>query len=393
MPGVGGRKWAIYAHYLQKAGIVLRVISGTPGPGDSSPWDSYVHDIDVVHIANRYPGILNSSPDTILEKIRYRLSLLWLKAITKGNYYDRGILSESALMEAMDKGLNALDTKNLIVSGGPFSLLYYGALLKERHPELNFIADIRDEWTADHFYGHGGLSKARKREEEARLSKVLQQADKIILSYHITRLAYSERYPQYAQKLIVLEHGADPDMEISARRQYRGKPVRLLNFGSLLGRQEKTMQILGRYLAQSKGDVQLEFYTREQKYKQIFRESGAYPEHVIYHSEIPSKDIFTTLKDRTAALLFLPDYMKDMRSTKFMEVIAARVPIVLVAKAGEVSRFITDHRLGVFLNADNLEEEIGKLTQLLEKMDYNESFDYSPWQLSRQAQQIEGMLK
>ena len=53
----------------------------------------------------------------------------------------------------------------IIVSGAPFTLLYYSTLLKKKF-SIKLISDIRDPWTWGSGYGMTLLTKPRKKKEE-----------------------------------------------------------------------------------------------------------------------------------------------------------------------------------------------------------------------------------
>jgi glycosyltransferase involved in cell wall biosynthesis len=389
MSGVGGRRWAKLSHALCESSQEVHVFCAKPGLGETSHWNVH-HSLIVNRLPKKYPQILNRVPKRFLDKIGYRLSLLILKLFTQGNYYDRGIFWEKHF-EYIYAYMQKNTIKNLIVTGGPFSLLYYAAKLKMQHPEINYLADIRDEWGANEFYGFGLLSENRKTEEFKRLKLTLQQADRVLVPYPYMKEKYTQNVPDSAHKMSVLPHGVD-DVFFRDKKIVRNHDtIHLVNFGSIHSGQEEAMKDLSSVLG--KIPVHIQFYTHEKKYESIFNLANTIPNRVTYHDTVEEKKVAELLSESDAALLFIPNHFKDSITTKFMEIIASRTPIVAIGIEGEASEFILKNKLGIFIPYSDICFRMINLKAELDNLNYNDSFDTSPYHFSNQAKQLINILQ
>jgi glycosyltransferase involved in cell wall biosynthesis len=389
MSGVGGRRWAKLSYALCESSQEVHVFCAKPGFGETSNWD--VHSSLIINrVPKKYPQALNRVPKSFLDKIGYRLSLFILKLFTQGNYYDRGVFWEKHF-EYIYAYLQKNSIRNLIVTGGPFSLLYYAAKLKMRNPEINYVADIRDEWGANEFYGFGLLSENRKTEEFKRLKFTLQHADRVLVPYPYMKEKYTQKVPDSANKIKILPHGVDAVFFRNKKIAQKHDTINLVNFGSIHSGQEEAMTNLASVLG--KIPVHIQFYTHEKKYEYIFRSANIIPNRVIYHNPVEEKKVAEKLSESDAALLFIPNHFKDSISTKFMEIIATRTPIVAIGIEGEASEFIIKNKLGILIPYSDICFRMINLKAELDSLNYNDSFDTLPYHFSNQAKQVINILQ
>lgn len=382
-PGVGGRRWAKISKYFRQLGVDQKILMKEPADDAFSPWTSDVSGIYTMKIKPVYPGILDRDVRTIADKLLYRLWLLLLRLITRSNYYDRTVLMEHRVVEKISQELQKSQTNNLIITGAPFSLLYYGALVKKAHPELFYIADIRDSWLNDNYYGFGLISEKRRRAEKKRLLTVLEYADKIIVPYQFMKDDYA--LMGGGKRMVLHEHGYDEDL-ISDEISSAERDHTLVNFGShYFGLDKLMIKLAG---AVEKTNYAIEFYTNDEKYKSIF--SGQ--EAVKYFHPVPEHKVMHILGKSRAAILFTNEKIKDMVSTKYIETVATKTPIIVIGKRGEASRFIESNRLGLFIEESEIALKLPVVGQLLDELDYNKGFDISRYSLKRQANEIAGWL-
>ncbi|MEK0420636.1 MAG: hypothetical protein RLZZ161_487 [Bacteroidota bacterium] len=389
MRGVGGRRWAKLSNALCESGQEVHVFCAKPELGETSLWNVH-YSLIVNRFPKKYPQIINRVPTHLFDKIHYRLSLFILKLITKGNYYDRGVFWEKHF-EYIYAYMQKNSIRNLIVTGGPFSLLYYAAKLKVLHPEIKYLADIRDEWGANEFYGFGLLRENRKIEECKRLKFTLQHADRVLVPYPYMKEKYTQKVPDSANKIKILPHGVDAVFFRDKKIAQKHDTINLVNFGSIHSGQEEAMTVLASVLA--KIPVHIQFYTHEKKYEYIFTSANTIPYQITYHNPVEEKKVAEILSESDAALLFIPNHFKDSISTKFMEIIATRTPIVAIGKEGEASEFIIKNKLGVFISYSDIHFRILNLKAELNSLNYNDSFDTSPYHFSNQAKQVLNILQ
>ena len=389
MQGVGGRRWTKLANALSNLGNEIHVISAQPQIDESSFWN-VESEIKITRLPGRFPDILNRVPNSLVEKIHYRLSLLSLKLLTTSNYYDRGVFWGSYFNKIIYPYITENKIKKIIVTGGPFSLLYYAAKMKSKHSEITLLADIRDEWGSDNFYGFGLLSKKRKKEEFRRLKYTIEKADIITVPYPYMKEKYSRISPGNAHKVCILRHGFDSVFINNEQRPKVEKFIYLVNFGSIHSGQDLHLKGLSQALI--KADIKITFYSREKKYYSVFKENNLIPEKVNYCATVNEEKVSEILKKSTAALLFVPAHFKDSISTKYMEIVATKTPIVAIGVVGEVSTFIIENRLGIFIPYHEIEYRISNLGHELKELAYNFDFDIKSFLFESQANQILEMI-
>jgi hypothetical protein len=139
--------------------------------------------------------------------------------------------------------------------------------------------------------------------------------------------------------------------------------------------------------------VHIQFYTNEKKYESIFSTANTIPNRVTYNNPVNEKKVSEILNDSDASLLFIPSHFKDSITTKFMEIIASRTPIVAIGTEGEASTFIVKNRLGIFIPYSNISSGIMNLKTELDNLDYNNNFDTKLFHFSNQAEQILNIIK
>lgn len=389
MAGVGGRRWVKLANALLQEGYNISVFCAQPTAGEKSNWE-VSRDIKIKRFPRCYPQILNSLPITLIDKITYKLSLFIIPFFTTGNYYDRGLFWEKNF-KVIYEYIKSHSIDYLIVTGGPFSLLYYAAKLKVKHPEIKLITDIRDEWGSKEFYGFGLLNSKRQKEELKRLRYTLQHSDKVLVPYPYLREKYVHQVPSCKDNLCVLPHGVDDLFFREKGAQKSLNKIKLINLGSIHSGQEMQMMALSNGLLNN--SITLKFFTPENKYQEIFKKKGLIPDIVQYKKPIVEEKVPDLIAKSDAVLLFIPAHFKDSITTKFMEIIATRTPIVAIGVSGDASDFIIKNRLGIFIPYNNIEDRLMTLRSELKSLIYNDNFNIDTYRFSYQAKDLKHLLE
>ncbi|AKA36218.1 glycosyltransferase family 4 protein [Flagellimonas lutaonensis] len=117
---------------------------------------------------------------SVLEKI-----MLWIR----GNLFIPD--ARKAWVEPSVRYLSEIlateNIKTIITSGPPHSLHLIGMGLKEKYPDLQWIADFRDPWTTIGYHRMLRLTKSSQRKHKQLESKVLNNADKIVVTSNTTK--------------------------------------------------------------------------------------------------------------------------------------------------------------------------------------------------------------
>lgn len=386
-PGVGGRRWAIFTKYLCELGVEVHILTKRPLKIVNSPWLSYTQGAFLHYYKNKYPSILEKVPKSVLQKLSYKIALAITKLLSFSNYYDRGVFSQDIILNKINSILKTHKINNIIVSGAPFSFLYYGSILKIKCNNVNFIADIRDSWLKGNYFGFASLSARRKEVELQRLKQVLKCADKVLVPYPEMKLDYSNL--NNLCDIELLPHAVDDEQIIPKEcvKKFGLGSLSIVNFGTQYRGLQDIMKSLG--LAAMKSNIIIDFYTSDYQYKKVFENNN----NINFKKIVPQSEVFQILSKSQAALFFVNEDIKNYISTKYIETIACRTPIVLVGKEGDVSKFVVDNKLGVFVRDTEIHKGFDELRINLEKLDYNDSFDFSELTFNKQALRVLGLLR
>lgn len=352
---IGGRRWAKLSQYLSKLGHDVGVICSDYEVGRKW-YDSNFKDIDINTLPKNYPDWLNGINLTFKQKCFYHLTILANRLFSKNNIFDKSIAWENPLLEILETIYTKKGIDILIITGGPFSLLYYGTLFKEKHKNVKLVCDFRDPWTWGRLYGMENLPSRQKSYQEFQETRVMELADIVTYSTQSLGDYLSKKYPLSIQQLYLLPHAYDPDKfpDLGENNERKG----FIYGGTIYDGLEQIFIRLEKIInLNSNSDFKWEIYTGS--YYPLFDKNFANGK-VQKLPFIPEKDLFKKIKSSAAYLVFFPDSEKDFISTKFYEIIYTQTPIIFIGAEGAVGNFIVENRIGVHILPENMEEELPK---------------------------------
>jgi len=369
---VGGRRWDKFARAIYRNGGSVTILSSDMGIPNTLIGNkpNYIKSHHI--IKNKYPEILNTSPTTIPDKIKYRLALKKVKRSTTGNYYDRGIYAKQDFLEGLKGILDQDQIDTVVVTGAPFSLLYFVSLLKD---DFNFrlISDIRDPWTFGGSYGIGKIEKSRLLEENRREKLVFEQSDIITLPNESMRYIYQDKYKTNAHKTKVLLHGYDEQEFKNILPNTKKSYIKWVYGGTLYEDCLETYQKLFQYVGNHEF-ISLDVYGRNSLSINESYMSVAF-------KDLLNPSAFNTVCCKMDCFIWVfPEKFRNYLSTKLFELIRCRIPIVYIGFEGDFSHFIEKNNLGVFIIENEFLENIDIVEVKLKELCYNSTFpiqDYS----------------
>ena len=344
--------------------------------------------MNVITLPKRYPDWLSGDTKSTLEKIYYALTTRFLTRFTKQNLFDKGFAWKKQMLEELEKLHIEKPIDVLVVTGAPFSLLYYGAEFKLKHPEVIYICDLRDPWTWCHYYGIPTLSKKKKKFQEFSERKSLEGCDLFCVTTEHMGNHLKEKYPDLSEKIYELPHAFDVE-------KFPANNTEVKREGLIYG---GTMYPgIGEYLSKVaeviKRNPDIDFNWN------IYTGHNSYPIESMFEKGkvhvsdfIPEEKLFIEIRKSAAYLAIYPIGDKDVISTKFFEIILMETPILYIGEEGEVGRFVRENRIGVHITPDKIEEELPKYLKLgipFEK-DY---FDVSQYSFSNVTDEFLKVIK
>ncbi|GAB4208043.1 MAG: hypothetical protein Fur0023_19300 [Bacteroidia bacterium] len=397
-PGIGGRRWAKFAKYLQRKGHNVFVIASKNPFRTAS---TFVNDIKELPSDNQnylsplYPSILLQQPKNALEKLEYHFWIKVLPFFTSGNFYDRSMLWKKQLQEKIRRIANDKNIDTIVVSGPPFHYAYETILLKKVYPHIKFIVDYRDEWTFNDVHGFGIISDKRKQMEFEKEKFVCENAD-AIMSCDQKILDYlNERYRIKYSRLIT--HGFDKDdfLEVYKNNIPNNKKDEIIisYFGTIYPGIHSFFTQLVRFLDTLKNE-NLDLYNQIQFYFYSI-DFFPYSEIIQSHSKkinviqqnIKPADLFKKI-NLTDFILLIPSYRsKDYFTTKFPEIFYLKKPVILYSDEGKVSEFIQQHHIGVHLPKEDFYETFVNALSNPHQFSYD-NFNINEWDYSHITDQL-----
>jgi glycosyltransferase involved in cell wall biosynthesis len=394
-PTVGSRRWAKFAKYLARMGHEVSVITSRAPRGSSSPWDGDVEaGLKVRRVPPRYPRILDTEPETFFQKAWYKVCLAALRGVCSGNPYDRALFWEKPIRRAFSDMLRDEGPPDVILANGPpFRVLWYATRLKQLSPRSKVLCDFRDPWTWWGNMGYATLGRTCKAAELRLERDAVVAADFLSTPAEDILENLAHRYPDSATKISLLPHGFDPvAIQPNSIRPRSSPPRRFIYYGSLYPGTEPAVRTLIGRLSGGPARSELDVYSFTRKYEEIFHEAD--PERLVVrlHSPIPEREILSRLESYDAAVHFTFPGVEHFVSTKYLEIIRMRLPILLIGPAGKASRFIVDNRLGLHVSTEDPDRVI--LRWLAGEIDlrYNDRYDTAPFSFERLTEKLVSLV-
>lgn len=356
--GIGGRRWAKFAKYLQANGNQVQVVCADLMVEKKSPWKDDVTDIPIHTYKHNFPRVVEQFPKNILEKIDYRIKLAKLKRMSHGTPYDRALLDFDSFKEVLLKRLREFKPDYLIVTGAPFYLLYYALGLKEQFPQTKFVADFRDPWTWGASYGYSELSDKRLKYEKLLEKSVVSSYDLILSPWPSIVEKLKSLYPENRSKIELMEHGYDPEDFDELSNESSVSKYDLIFGGTIYRNTEK---ILEEIIQKFSSEIDIGLFSNDLK-KLNIEGSDSHMSGLI-----DSKEFFKRVGSSKAVLMLIPEHMKDGIPSKLFEYAFLGTPIIAVGNRGELSLFIESNAFGIFL------DDIASLSKSLKELSVKEN--------------------
>ena len=352
---IGGRRWAKFSQQLAKKGHNVTVVCAN-NSGSLEWYQKEFVGIDFCVLPRNYPEWLNGYANNILEKFLYLIYTRIFTHFTKKNLFDKGFAWRNPMLNALEDlhSKKAIDV--LVVSGGPFSLLNYGAEFKMLHKEIQYVADIRDPWTWGGLYGIPNMSNNKKKYQELSELNTIKECNMFCYPTQNMGDVLMQKYPTFASKLYLLSHAFDPDKFSNVIKDE--KRDGFIYGGTMYnGIQEYILQLDKIIKANPNIGFKWNIYTGTQ-YPLI--NSNFANGMITIYTFVKEEQLFKLISKSAAYLAFFPITDKDLISTKFFEIIYTETPILFIGEEGEVGKFIRENKLGVHILPENIVSELPK---------------------------------
>lgn len=352
---IGGRRWAKFSQYLAKMGHRVTVVC-TDNAAPTAWYEKEFPGIEFSLLPKCYPDWLGGYTKSVIEKLFYFCFVRLLNPFTKQNLFDRGFAWKKAMLSALENIHKKKKIDVLVVTGAPFSLLYYGAQFKRKYPEIFYVTDLRDPWTWGSYYGIPDLSPRKKRYQELSEKVSIEASDMVCYPTKHMGDVIRKKYPTFASRLYLLPHAYEPD---KFPKQVEGKREGFIYGGTLYMGTEEYMKKIGKVLISHPASGFKWFIYTGPPYPLLDNADFA-KGRIFKNPLIPEEQLFKEISNSAAYLAIYPVTDKDLISTKFFEIIYTGTPILYIGEEGEVGKFVRDNRVGVHILPENIEKELPK---------------------------------
>jgi hypothetical protein len=402
--GIGGRRWAKFAKYLSGNNKVYVISSKNPLK-DISSWNKDAEGIEQHQLSINYPLPLITFPKSIIGRISYKLSLLKVKLLSKGNYYDKTIFWKRDLQTKCSELIQKYDIKNVVCSVGPFNMSQYIIELKDRFPDVNFILDYRDPWTNNRTsFGFTSISDARLSYEKEIEKSVLKKFDLVTgvskqFSEYFKELTESS---DFDKKYIALPNGYDEqDLKDVAEfdfPKFDPDDIVIVFAGTFydksIGLLKQLVETIKQLNTTEQVDNNLKFVflgAISQQGLALLKQHPAF----FYLGEKSLQEAYYAIEKADYCSLFLTDDLDYSFSTKFYEYLAKKKRVLTFsAKHGYNAQFIEEHNIGYGVNYKNMNEKLLHISKHGKPLPVSESdFNISKFDVKNLTLELERLLK
>lgn len=391
-PGIGGRRWAKFAKYLQLEGYEVYVIKSSNLTSDISTWSLDVDQgrLKVYELKpQRYAQWLIGGT-SVLQKIQHRIARFILYRTTKGTIYDAALGVENETVQLIDKVISEHSITKVIATGAPFNLLYYTAKAICKYKNIISIADYRDPWIDAENYGMKNLNPKRMKFEQEKQNKILETFSYITAPYSFLIQQIRNTYTANADHIaefVELSHAYDSDSykDIIPGTTATNK-FTIAYGGTMYIGIEKYLNILSEAASvfnEKNKTIKLEinFYTENHlDYLGKFQEINFYPRL--------KKDFFKMLNSADMLVILCAEHNKNYKTTKYFEYLPLEKPLLFIGPDGFVSQTIENEKTGIVLRTT---EDLIQFVQT--KQEFKPNKDFKKHSFKERTQEVIRLLE
>jgi len=398
--GIGGRRWVKFIKYLSPKNDFFVFCTSAIQKKSRSSW---THDLINLHkikyIKSFYPKYLSKTPISFFDKFMYRISLLFLKFFTKGNYYDRSVLFNDEINKLLERKILE-GYHNVVVTMPPFQLSYHILKTLYKYPFVKLILDFRDPWTTNKTsYSYDQISSERLAYEKEIEKEVLARSNVIISVLDEMSFYFKSINTNSTSIYKTIANGFDPEDFVNLLQV--NQPSNELCFifaGSMYEGTEKYLKALANALLNIKNKnpeiykrFKFDFYGSAPHFFKKYEKACPIIKH---HGEIPLSKMHVEIKKANVCMLLLSDHLDYSFSTKFYEYIALNKPIAVLGREGKTSAMILKHKLGYLLDPENIEKQLIQIMDQFISGDIVQTnhFDTSSYAIPVLAKEIEKLF-
>ncbi|MCT4581216.1 MAG: hypothetical protein N4A35_07345 [Flavobacteriales bacterium] len=385
--GVGARRWQKFALELANLNYNVYIV----GANDVNNEYLSHKNIEYKIFDSKYPKVLDRIPTNFVQKISYHLAVKKQEKQALGATYDRATLDKKEIVNLLSKLVEENEIKNLIVSGAPFSLLYYGTIIKERFPSLNLISDIRDAWTWGVGYGMQQLSVSKKKHEKFLEQSVVKKSDYITVASEDLKIELLKKYSAAQEKTTTLLNGIEFD-ESYVAVPFNSDKIVITHIGSVNSGVEKYWIPFLNLIKQMGKEVVVKFIGRTNLNIVNYVSSNKI-ENVEFIKFVQEQDLKCFFEETHFVLMFKKDGFENTFPSKYFDYIKYEKPIIAFTKEGAVATEIVQNDLGSVFDEYINQSEFIDFLELYKNKPFNQQYDKHKFSIENLILELERKIK
>jgi hypothetical protein len=376
---VGGKRWLNYSNYLSKIGYSVSILATK----NNIDFKSIDNEIKVYSITSKYPKVLEKNNQFFLRKIQYKLSCFYRKLWVKGTIYDKGKNLEFSLTKKVNKIIRENNIRNIIVSGAPFSLLYF--ITKHFRNSLNIICDFRDPWSWGDNYGMSNLSKKRFNYENSCEKFVLKYSNHILCASDDLAIVLNSKLTSYNKNSIVLINSFS-NYYIRKFKSKKSNKISISHIGTIAIKTEKYWKKFLDLIELSCLNIEVNIYGNNNLY---FHEYALRKRdlNINFFERLNEEILMEKLSNSSFSLLFKKEGFSNTYPTKFFNYIYSKVPILTFSENGNFANEIKKNKIGIIFNENTNVKDFDTLLSSYNCKGYD-TYDISKFKLDKQIQKL-----
>ena len=288
------------------------------------------------------------SKESLKDRIFRYLEYNYYVPDTKVRWY------KHAVKDIKNRVLKEKDVDIIYSTSAPYTDHLIGLEIK-KETNLPWIADFRDPWVDNRFI-FDRYTEKRKAKERMMEREIVEKADIIIQVTEEIAQQYRERYPEYADKFVVITNGFDEEDAKGIKEENEKFTIRytgILTEGFSIESLVKALESICNENNEFKENFKLEFtgFVSEDN-REILVESQI-KDKIIFNEYVPHNKAVELMKNANINLIILPDEenSKGIYTGKIFDYMLSEKPILAIMPTDGVAAVtITDNKIGKAYN-------------------------------------------
>jgi hypothetical protein len=349
-PGIGGRRWAKFAKYLQAEGTAIHVFAAANYTDDISYWFEDVN-LPGLKIHCRPFSFQKTllHPQGLIEKIIGRL----VRSALKLTRYTADIITSlpnRRLWTEVDELITRESITEVIVSGDPF-LFYHVSRLPSRS-RFRLTLDYRDLWNDHSFYSKNvTFTERQKRYFELAENTAVNAADQILFVDEHLKQVIRKRITNESVRLHVITNGFDPHDRSGALNPDNQAGTQIFFAGNVSSDLNSTFRSFLMQAAADAGESGFELVIFGNFDEAVIAGLPVTQGNVnIKRQQLHKKVYYRLLSASDIGVIVLSEEYRNSFTTKFYDYAFHGRFILSIGGRGEFANYIEERRIGVHLN-------------------------------------------